>query len=122
MYFKSVMVADVIITSLYLIIKFKETNNKTLVSKNNTQNNKFLKNKKQKDMSTVINPRINQNLIYFYDLPTGEFTSVSLAKIIKEKTGHDIERQPQVRRDVNKPFYTAVVKITDNVKFSEVCK
>ena len=73
-------------------------------------------------MSTVSNPRINQNLIYFYDLPTGEFTSVSLAKIIKEKTGHDIERQPQVRRDVNKPFYTAVVKITDNVKFSEVCK
>lgn len=71
-------------------------------------------------MSTI--PRIQSNLIYFYDLPQGEFTSTQLAKIIKDKTGYDIERQPQVRRDFNKPFYTAVVKINDNAKFNEVCK
>jgi len=71
-------------------------------------------------MSTI--PRIQSNLIYFYDLPQGEFTSTQLAKIIKDKTGYDIERQPQVRRDFNKPFYTAVVKINDNSKFTEVCK
>jgi hypothetical protein len=53
--------------------------------------------------------RIQSNLIYFYDLPQGEFTSTQLAKIIKEKTGYDIEKQPQVRRDFNKHFYTAVV-------------
>ena len=67
-------------------------------------------------------PRINNNLLYFYDLPRGEFTSTQLAKIIKEKTGYDIEREPQVRRDINKPFYTAVVKINDNAKFNDVCK
>ena len=67
-------------------------------------------------------PRINTNLVYFYDLPHGEFTSTHLAKIIKEKTGYDLDRQPQVRRDFNKPFYTAVVQINDNTKFSEVCK
>jgi polyadenylate-binding protein len=67
-------------------------------------------------------PRTNTNLVYFYDLPHGEFTSTHLAKIIKEKTGYDLDRQPQVRRDFNKPFYTAVVQINDNAKFSEVCK
>jgi hypothetical protein len=55
-------------------------------------------------------PRIAQNVIYFYDLPKDAYTSVKLATLIKEKSQVDIQT-PQVRRDVAKPFYTAIVKI-----------
>lgn len=51
-----------------------------------------------------------QNVIYFYDLPKSEYTSVRLATIIKNLTGVDVP-QPQVRRDMNKPFYTALIKL-----------
>jgi hypothetical protein len=47
----------------------------------------------------------SKNLLYVYDLPRDGYTSVSLAKIIKDKTGYDLDRIPQVRRDLNKPFY-----------------
>lgn len=62
------------------------------------------------------------NIIYLYDLPNKSFTSTSLAKVIKEQTGYNLEHQPQVRRDPNKPFYTAVIKIDNPEKFVEVAK
>ena len=63
-----------------------------------------------------------KNLLYIYDLPQKDYTSVQLAKIIKDLTGHEIERMPQVRRDLNKPFYSAVIQISDDAKFKEVSK
>ena len=56
-----------------------------------------------------LRPQQNKNLLYIYDLPQKEYTSVQLAKIIKDLTGYEIERMPQVRRDLNKPFYSAVI-------------
>lgn len=53
-------------------------------------------------------------MIYLYDLPTKQYTSVELAKVIKEKTGINLEHMPQVRRDAAKPFYTAVIKVDNS--------
>lgn len=71
-------------------------------------------------MATAL--RQNQNLLYIYDLPSHDYTSTQLAKVIKDRAGFDIDRMPQVRRDFNKPFYTAVIKVNDTAKFQEVCK
>ncbi len=59
------------------------------------------------------------NIIYLYDLPVKSYTSTALAKVIKEKTGYNLEQMPQVRRDAGKPFYTAVIKIENPDKFLE---
>lgn len=66
----------------------------------------------------------NTNILYLYDLPKSQFTSIRLAEIIKETTGYDLvgHSMPQVTRDINKPFYTARVKIEPQDKFEEVSK
>ena len=61
-------------------------------------------------MQPSILPPRQQNVIYFYDLPKNDYTSTKLATLIKQKSGVDVQ-QPQVRRDINKPFYTAVIRI-----------
>lgn len=63
-----------------------------------------------------------KNLLYVYDLPRDGYTSVKLAQVIKEKTGYDLDRIPQVRRDLNKPFYQAVIQINDETRLREVSK
>ena len=55
-------------------------------------------------------PLRQQNVIYFYDLPKSEYTSTKLATTIKSLTDVDVP-MPQVRRDINKPFYTALIRI-----------
>ena len=71
-------------------------------------------------MSSILPPRQHQqNVIYFYDLPKGEYTSTKLATLIKQKSNVDVQ-QPQVRRDINKPFYTAVIRIDDSNQFEKV--
>lgn len=64
----------------------------------------------------------SQNMIYIYDLPNKSYTSTSLAKVILDCTGYKLETMPQVRRDPNKPFYSAVIKIENNDKFHEVAQ
>jgi hypothetical protein len=59
-------------------------------------------------------------VIYLYDLPKQITTSTQLAKLIKEQTGYTLEHQPQVRRDPNRPFYSAMIKIDNPDKFHEV--
>jgi hypothetical protein len=44
-------------------------------------------------------PLRQQNVVYFYDLPKDEYTSVKLATLIKSKSGVEVQ-QPQVRRDL----------------------
>lgn len=58
-----------------------------------------------------------QTLLYFYDLPTN-VTSIKIASLVKEKCGIELEIKPQIRRDVGRYFYTAIVKITDQEKFN----
>lgn len=64
------------------------------------------------------------NLIYLYDLPKNQCTSVQLAKVIKELTGYSLDHnhKPQVRRDPARPFYSAIIKIDNPEKFHDVAK
>ncbi len=57
---------------------------------------------------------LGQNLIYIYDLPKKNFTSVSLAETIRGATGIQISVQPQIRRDYLRPFYSAIIKVESN--------
>ena len=59
-------------------------------------------------------------LIYLYELPKSKVTSVQIAEQIRTLTGYEITEIPQIRRDPNKPFYTAIIKINDNLKFKEI--
>lgn len=63
-----------------------------------------------------------QNYLYIYDLPKQEYSSVKLAEFLKDKTNIDLDRKPQVRRDINKPFFTAIISIADNTKFQQACE
>lgn len=60
-----------------------------------------------------------KNLIYFYELPKDNTTSTKLADKIKSLTDYNISEHPQIRRDPNKTFYSAIIKINDP-KFKEI--
>lgn len=62
------------------------------------------------------------NYLYLYDLPKESTTSNQIAMIIKEKTGHVLEIKPQIRRDINRPFCTAIVNIPESEAFQKACK
>lgn len=62
----------------------------------------------------------SKNILYLYDLPKDDITSVTIAAKIKDLTNYEVIDQPQIKRDINKPFYTAMVRINDNEKFKEV--
>jgi hypothetical protein len=64
----------------------------------------------------------DKTLLYLYDLPKESVTSTALANKIKELAKVEINEPPQIRRDPNKPFYTAIVKINEQDKFKEVCQ
>jgi hypothetical protein len=64
----------------------------------------------------------DKTLLYLYDLPKERTTSCALASKIKELTKCDLNEPAQIRRDPNKPFYTAIVKINEMDKFKEVCQ
>ena len=64
----------------------------------------------------------DKTLLYLYDLPKERTTSTVLASKIKELTKCDLNEPAQIRRDPNKPFYTAIVKINEMDKFKEVCQ
>ena len=55
----------------------------------------------------------DKNLLYLYDLPKDTITSTKIATTIKDKTGLELNEPPQIRRDPNKPFYSAILKIND---------
>jgi hypothetical protein len=59
------------------------------------------------------------NLIYFYDLPK-TVTSTSIGKLIKDVCKVDLDIQPQIKRDLGRHFFTAIVKINDPENFKKV--
>jgi hypothetical protein len=65
-----------------------------------------------------------QNILYLYDLPKDNVTSVLLAKIFKDQADVDLEIAPQIKRDITKPFFTAMVKFNQNEteKFKRACE
>ena len=63
-----------------------------------------------------------QNYLYLYDLPKHETTSTHLASVLQQKTGIVLSRMPQIRRDINRPFYSAIMTIPEEDKFTEACR
>jgi polyadenylate-binding protein len=64
----------------------------------------------------------DKNLLYLYDLPKDSITSTKIATKIKEAADYELAEPPQIRRDPNKPFYSAIVKINDPEKFKKVAE
>lgn len=54
-----------------------------------------------------------QNYLYLYDLPKDKVSSVKIALAFQEK-GIDIgTKKPMIKRELFKPFYNAVLNITN---------
>jgi len=64
----------------------------------------------------------SQNYLYLYDLPKADATSTRLATVLQERTGIVLSRMPQIRRDINRPFYSAIMQIPEDDKFATACK
>ena len=62
-----------------------------------------------------------QNLIYLYDLPKKEVDSKKIAMAFKKMADVDLKQRPQIRKDITRPFWTAIVNIPDDQKFKEAC-
>lgn len=63
-----------------------------------------------------------KQLFYLYDLPKDLITSSKIAAKIKELTKYELAELPQIRRDPNKPFYTAILKINEPERFKEIAQ
>jgi len=70
----------------------------------------------------MINAEGKQNYLYLYDLPKDQATSTRLATFLKDKTNIVLNRIPQIRRDLNRPFYSAIMTIPEEEKFNLACK
>ena len=68
-----------------------------------------------------IAPTGTQNYLYLYDLPKSETTSASIANILQQKSNIVLSRMPQIRRDLNRPFYSAIITIPEEDKFNQAC-
>jgi hypothetical protein len=68
-------------------------------------------------MNTVASAQ--KNILFLYDLPPHQVTSVGLAELIKQQTNYNLEHAPQIRRDPNRPFWTAVIRIDDPAVFEQ---
>ena len=69
-----------------------------------------------------IAPTGTQNYLYLYDLPKSETSSARLASVLQQKTGIILSRMPQIRRDLNRPFYSAIMTIPEDDKFTQACQ
>jgi len=63
-----------------------------------------------------------QNLLYLYDLPKDNFTSIKLAEVFKNQAGVVLESQPQIKRDYARPFFSGILSITDTEQFKNACE
>eukprot|EP00347_Sterkiella_histriomuscorum_P014149 403361976 len=65
-----------------------------------------------------------QNILYLYGLPKDNLTSLIIAIVIKDLTNYEVKVQPQINRDLNKQFYSAMVKIndTDEDEFKQIAR
>lgn len=66
----------------------------------------------------------HQQLVYLYDLPKEDMTSVKIATAFKEIAGivlTDPKQKPQIKKDITKPFYTAMVNIQDPDQYKTAC-
>lgn len=60
--------------------------------------------------------------MYLYDLPKDEVSSVKIAEAFRKKCGGVIEQRPQIRRDLMRPFYSAIIMINDAAQYKKACE
>lgn len=62
--------------------------------------------------------------IYLYDLPKDKISSIKVAECFKEKAGVALgdSQRPQIKYDITKPFYSAMVNIKDAEQFKTACE
>jgi len=60
-----------------------------------------------------------QNLIYLYELPKMETDSRKIAIAFKEQAGVVLDIKPQIRKDITRPFYSAIIMIKDPIQFNK---
>ena len=101
------------LANAFATFQYKKTQTKHPIPNN--------KNKNQ-DKMVMNNAQGTQNYLYLYDLPKAEATSTKLASVLQTKTGIVLTRIPQIRRDLNRPFYSAVMQIPEEDKFILACK
>jgi type II secretory pathway component GspD/PulD (secretin) len=58
-----------------------------------------------------INTQEKKNYVYLYDLPMDEVSSVKIAEIFKNEAGITIYVKPQIKKDLFRPFATAIVNL-----------
>ena len=63
-----------------------------------------------------------QQLIYLYDLPNDKITCTMISLIFKDKSGVILDSKPQIKRDLTRPFCSAMVSIKDTKQFNEACE
>merc|ERR1711990_1147380 len=63
-----------------------------------------------------------QQLIYLYDLPKEDITCNKIAQIFKAKSGVVLDSKPQIKRDLTRPFCSAMVSIKDAKQFNDACE
>lgn len=63
-----------------------------------------------------------QNLIYLYDLPKEEISSKKIAEAFKNQAQVNLDVMPQIRRDITRPFYSAIINIKDSNLFEQACE
>lgn len=65
-----------------------------------------------------------QQYIYLYDLPKKDVSSIKIAQAFKDKAGVTLadSQKPQIKKDLTKPFYTAMVNIKDPDQFKQACE
>ena len=66
--------------------------------------------------------RKGKNQLYLYDLPKSVATSTNIAAYLQQKTGIVLDQMPVMKRDLNKPFYQAVLTIPDDDQFTLACQ
>ena len=60
----------------------------------------------------------HNNLLYIYDLPKDKVSSVRIAEVFK-KSGINIgTKKPLIKRDIFKPFYSAILHFQDPQMFA----
>jgi hypothetical protein len=52
------------------------------------------------------------SLLYLYDLPKDSVTSVKIANVLKLKANYESSDPIQIKRDLNKNFYSAIIKVS----------
>ena len=60
------------------------------------------------------------NYIYLYELPKSKVTSVGIAKLIEEKCGIKLDVPPQIKRDILRPFYSAMIRVTNSENHKKI--